>query len=195
MSRTIAGSIGAIFVCTLLLSGCTPMSAIIGAEAPESDGTASAAPVQSPKITPTESATAEAPAPLAPPVQAESCDWGASRLDSGGVGAVPDTSSGDLASALIGSWQHTHIDSGAGFEALAPTTDIRFVFPSSDRLLYCQDVEGATNQAENAVDISLSGNDIVLPSPASGYTATTWSADTMVWINNRDGSLYLLKRR
>ncbi|MEO7348392.1 MAG: hypothetical protein ABIW32_00790, partial [Terrimesophilobacter sp.] len=112
-----------------------------------------------------------------------------------GSAKAPSGREGDLAIALIGSWQHTHTDSGSGFEALKTTTDIRFVFPSTKRLLYCQDVAGATSQAENSVNISLDGAEIVLPSPASGYGVVAWDANTMVWTNNRDGSLYLLQRR
>ena len=160
------------------------MSAVIGAESPDGDGSAPTAPTQSSESK-----------PAAPPSQTESCDWGEGRITSDMAGSLPTSASGDFATALIGAWQHTHIDSGSGFEALETATDIRYVFPSASRLLYCQDVTGATNQAENAADISLNGNDIVLPSPATGFTATAWNTDTMVWINNRDGAVYLLKRR
>lgn len=73
--------------------------------------------------------------------------------------------------------------------------DIRFVFPSTNRLLYCQDVAGATSQAENAVDVTLDGTEIVLPSPATGYGVIAWDDNTMLWKNHRDGSHYVLKRR
>ena len=96
--------------------------------------------------------------------------------------------------ALLGSWQHTHINEGGGFKPLKPTTDIRFVL-SSDTFLYCQDVQGATKRGENSAPMSLEGAEIVLPSPASGYAVVAWNENTMVWINHYDDSLYLLQRR
>lgn len=80
----------------------------------------------------------------APITQEKSCGWESARLPAGSAEA-PSSPGDDLSTALIGSWQHTHIDS--------------------------------------------------VPAPATGYVASAWSADTMLWTNNRDGSLYLLKRR
>ena len=108
---------------------------------------------------------------------------------------MPSDPGSDPAAAIVGAWQHTHIDTGSGFEPLGPGTDIRFVFPSTTRLLYCQDVQGATNQAENAVDIEINGTSIVLPAPATGYEMIAWTAESMLWTNLRDGSTYLLRRR
>src|SRR5699024_3078101 len=112
-----------------------------------------------------------------------------------GAGSVPSGTDGSLDTVIIGAWQHTHFDTGGGYEPLGDGTDIRYIFPSTERILYCQDVAGATQQAENAADITLDGTEIVLPSPASGYNVVAWDADTMVWKNHRDGSLYLLQRR
>ncbi len=180
MSRKIAPLAAALLTAILVLAGC--------AAEPATD--ASMPPSGSP--TPTEGITA--PEKATPAVQDETCDWEAPRLGTGPAEA-PSGQSGDFATVLIGAWQHTHFDTGSGYEALETTTDIRYVFPSTSRMLYCQDVVDATHQAENAVDISLDGLEIVLPSPATGYGAVAWDADTMVWKNNRDGSLYLLKRR
>lgn len=129
-----------------------------------------------------------------PPTQEETCGWDASRLESG-TATAPRDQNGDVGTALIGAWQHTHIDEGSGYEAVKPTTDIRYVFPSTTRMLYCQDVKGATNQAENAVDMTLDGLEIVLQPSGVSYGVVAWDANTMVWKNHRDGSLYLLKRR
>lgn len=127
-------------------------------------------------------------------IQAEDCGWGSGPV-AGDASQVPSGSEGALDVVLVGAWQHTHFDTGGGYEPLGEGTDIRYVFPSTERLLYCQDVEGATNQAQNSADITLNGTEIVMPSPATGYTVVAWSADTMVWENHRDGSHYLLKRR
>lgn len=125
---------------------------------------------------------------------ADTCDWDSARLSPGDTSAAPTGTAGKLSETIIGSWQHTHIDTGAGFEPLKSTTDIRFVL-SPDRFLYCQDVEGATDHSENSAPLRLDGSEIVLPSPATGYGVTAWDDDAMVWINHRDGSLYLLVRR
>jgi len=122
------------------------------------------------------------------------CDWDSSRLPGGGASDVPASEGGDIDQAILGSWQLTHTDSGSGFEPLGPTTDIRIVL-SADEFLYCQDVEGATDKAERSAPLKLEGDEIILPSPASGYTVTAWTDDTMVWLNHFDGSLFLLQRR
>lgn len=201
MSRRIGIVAGATLASILLLSGCTAGPDFGGtSQSPATESTAPPAATETtapaPPPAPAEQKPAETKAPESAPVsQEETCDWDSGRLDSGSASGAPSSTGTDLETALIGSWQHTHIDSGGGFEALETTTDIRYVFPSTNRLLYCQDVQGATTQAENAVDMELNSQELVLPSPATGYTVTAWSADTMVWTNHRDGSLYLLKRR
>lgn len=182
VSRKIGPVAAALLVSALVLVGC----AAEPVDDTNSQSSDSAAPG-------TDSTAPAEPEP-APVTQEETCDWDSSRADSGSAKA-PTGQSGDIATVLIGAWQHTHIDSGSGYEALAPTTDIRYVFPSTNRMLYCQDVAGATSQAENAVDITLEGTEIVLPSPATGYGVVAWDQNTMVWENHRDGSMYLLTRR
>lgn len=197
MSRKIGIVVGASLASVLLLGGCTAgpdLGGIATSPAAESAVTQAATETTAPEP-PAEQKATETQVPETAPSQDETCDWDSGRLDSGSGSGAPSSPGTDFEAALIGSWQHTHIDSGSGFEALESTTDIRYVFPSSTRLLYCQDVQGATSQAENAVDIELNGTEIVLPSPATGYTATAWNEDTMVWTNHRDGSIYLLKRR
>lgn len=148
--------------------------------------------------TPTEAATAAPRAPSTPPadevpaVQAETCDWDVPALSAAATG-VPTGQSGALDKIIIGSWQHTHYDTGAGYEAT--DNDIRYVFPAAERILYCQHVPGITDHAENAADISWDGTTIVLPGGRAGFTVTAWEADTMVWRNELDGSNYLLQRR
>lgn len=171
-------AVGAAVAMILLIGGCSSGTVEAGDAATE------------PSIAPAEPEPSE-PTPV---TQEATCDWDTPRLASGAA-TVPASAGADLATALIGSWQHTHIDSGSGFEALAETTDIRYVFPSTTQLLYCQDVQGATSQAEQSATIELDGANLVLPSPSKGYTVTAWTDDTMLWTNNLDGSLYLLKRR
>ncbi|SJM52511.1 hypothetical protein CZ774_05665 [Frigoribacterium sp. JB110] len=95
---------------------------------------------------------------------------------------------------LVGSWQHTHTDEGSGFEAV--TNDHRFVFPSPDRMLYCQHVPGATEHEENAANVVLNSTRIEWGGGEYGYTVMAWDADTMVWDNAVGGGyIYLLQRR
>lgn len=139
--------------------------------------------------------TNEAPTPLEPTevrTQAESCDWGTPAVSGGS--AAPAGQDGDLKTVVVGAWQHTHFDTGSGWEAL-DSEDIRYVFPSATRMLYCQDVPGATHQAENAADIGWDGDRIAPPGSHPGFTVVAWSDDAMVWRNHTDDSTYLLKRR
>ena len=139
-------------------------------------------------------ATAPAAGPTDEPADrevADSCEWDSDAPASDAQ--APTGEDGDLASVLIGSWQHTHFDSGEGWEAT--DNDIRYVFVSTDRMLYCQHVPGVTEHAENRVDISLMGSVIQPPSPHPGFEVLAYSTDRMVWLNNFDGSTYLLVRR
>lgn len=122
------------------------------------------------------------------------CDWDSPRLPSADADAPQGMGEGDLTQTLLSSWQHTHTDTGAGFEAVGPTIDIRFVL-TADRFVYCQDVEGATDKRENSAPLQVDGTQIVLPSPATGYEVAAWNESSMVWLNHRDGWLYLLQRR
>lgn len=176
---------------TLLLVGCAPDPLFDSPGSTSQEGSQDNTSTEGEPSTPVEPATPAVPEPEA---QAESCDWDSPRLSSSGADA-PHGQSGDLKAALIGAWQHTHIKDGADYEAVKPGTDIRYVFPSATRMLYCQDVAGATSQAENAVDLQIEGTKLVLGSSGVSYGVVAWSADTMVWKNHRDGSLYLLKRR
>lgn len=127
----------------------------------------------------------------APAGQAESCDWESPKLTTG-VGTIPQNGEGELTSIIVGAWQHTHFDTGGGYE---PTTfDHRYVFPTSERVLYCQHVPGTTDHAQIAVDFTWEDTRIALPN-APGYVVLSWDADTMVWLNPVDDSHYLLQRR
>lgn len=207
MSRNLAVIATGVLAGALLLSGCA-IGDPIGESSPpvvteETPPTETAAPEETPALPAEEELEAtpadeESPAPEptadAPAVQEESCGWDSPPV-SADPGGAPSGPGDSLETVIIGAWQHTHIDTGAGFEPNGAGIDIRYVFPSTTRLLYCQDVAGATDQAENAADITLDGTKIVLPGSAPGYTVASWSADTMVWTNNRDGSSYLLQRR
>lgn len=213
MSRKYATVAGVILSSALLLGGCASGAApdaSSSSEAPEPSATAepvapetsvettedTAAPESpEPEVEPTTESAAPEPTEEAVGSQAESCGWDSAALDHGAEGGMPSEPGNDPGAALIGAWQHTHIDSGSGFEPLGAGTDIRFIFPSTTRLLYCQDVKGATDKAENAVDIELNGTVIALPAPATGYEMTAWTAESMLWTNQRDGSIYLLRRR
>ena len=199
-----------LFIVAILAAAATILAACGGSESAESSSTiagqatettavASAPSTTSAPATTTTTAAAEEsqgsestettePAEVDP-----TCDWDSPRLSSGDA-SEPASEGDDLAVAFLGSWQHTHINEGSGFKAMKPTTDIRFVL-SADTFLYCQDVQGATEQAENSAPLVLEGDEIVLPSPATGYKIVAWNENTMVWLNNRDGSLYLLQRR
>lgn len=131
--------------------------------------------------------------PDAPAQQAASCEWDAPKLPEQ-TPVAPEGTAGDLATVLVGSWQFTHYDEGNGFEPM-DDTDIRYVFPSADHLIYCQHVPGATEHAENEADITIEGTTIFPPSPHKGFGVLAWSADTMLWQNNYDDSTFLLVRR
>lgn len=140
-----------------------------------------------------ESPTASEPAadetPSAP--VADSCDWESEAVSASAE--APTGEAGALEEVLPGAWQHTHFDSGEGWEPAS--NDIRYVFPSTDQLLYCQHVPGITEHAENRASISLDGNLIQPPSPHPGFEVLAFSADRMLWLNHFDGSKYLLVRR
>lgn len=180
------------FALAFLLLGCaSPV-----ADDPRSTGVLSA--LEGSDATDTTEATSDNesdadPEPVpAPATQEETCDWDAAALP-GASTATPGGQEGDLETVLIGAWQHTHFDVGGGFEPVEH--DIRYVFPSVDRMLYCQHVPGITDHAENAGDITWDGETLVLPSGDAGYTVAEWDANTMVWINHFDDSRYLLQRR
>ena len=122
--------------------------------------------------------------------QAASCEWDIEQITA--APTPPEGSVGDLTTVLIGSWQHTHYDSGDGFEAV--DHDIRYVFPAADQIIYCQHVPGATDHAEQSATITLDGTDLVLPA-GPGFRVLAWNDDSMLWLNNVDDSTYLLVRR
>ncbi len=199
MGKKLLFVLSVLITSAVVLGGCgasdsTDAPATTVSEAP------GAAAVAAPETTTSGPTPTEAPAPTStteapePDATEATCDWDSSRLPSDEPGDVPTSEGTDIAQVIFGSWQHTHIDAGAGFEPVKPTTDIRYVL-SSDRFLYCQDVEGATDQSENSAPLKLDGTEIILPSPATGYAVTAWDDNTMVWLNHRDDSLYLLKRR
>lgn len=168
----------------LLLMGCAPETAD---DAP---------PATQAETAPAEQVTEEAgnePEQQGARVQEESCDWEAAPLATS-LPSIPSGQPGEISDAIVGSWQHTHIDYGSGYEAVE-AEDLRFVFPTSDRMLYCQHVPGITDHASNAGDITWDGTTIVLPSGSAGYTVTAWNEDVMVWANEIVESTYLLQRR
>lgn len=166
-------------IAALSLTGCAARPA--APEGSHPDGHA-AAPTGEPTDAP------DAPEPA---VQAASCEWDLERRHAEPV--TPDGTGGDLATVLVGSWQHTHSDTGSGFEPV--DHDIRFVFPAPVQLIYCQHVPGITEHAERAAAITLDGTDLVLPDPAPGYRVLAWDQNSMLWLNKMDGSTYLLTRR
>ena len=127
-----------------------------------------------------------------------SCNWSAARLMPTSAPPIPTGQDGELASAIVGAWQHTYtIRSGGAPSALNDTTDIRFVFPSDDELIYCQHITGIVEVGPNErrVSFTLDGTQIQLPGTA-GYNAVAWSEDVMLWDNNTiSGEQYVLERR
>ncbi|MDO5735886.1 MAG: hypothetical protein Q4P15_05380 [Propionibacteriaceae bacterium] len=177
-------------------SGTAVPSAPIVDESPSSDTEPVASFVESSPAEEEPASTTSEPAEPVTVMQEETCDWESEPLVPGSAGDVPSgPDDADLGAVLIGAWQHTHIDSGSGYEPVGSGTDIRFVFPSTTRILYCQDIAGILPEGENAADIELAGTDIQIAGAAPVYTVLAWTGDTMVWNNNRDDSLYLLKRR
>lgn len=183
----------------IALAGCSDTDA---AESPDSGDAA----VEPSPAAATEPTTGDAPAadpdpsssdqsatvPAEDRTQEEICDWESPKLDE--PVEAPDGKNGELAEVLVGSWQHTHTDDGSGFEEV--TNDHRYVFPSPDRMLYCQHVPGATEYAENAANIGLNGTTIELPGGDYSYTVTAWDQDTIMWDNPVGGGyVYLLQRR
>ncbi len=124
-------------------------------------------------------------------VQAADCGWEAPRIE--GSAAAPSDAPTNLAAQLVGAWQHTHFDTGSGLEA--PLPDNRYVFPTEGGMLYCQDLPGVTDKAENATEITITGNLIQPPGGHPGFEVVAVSDDAMQWINKTDGSTYLLARR
>lgn len=123
------------------------------------------------------------PAPSPP---AADCAWDAPKASGG---SAPNGRDGDLAAALIGAWQFVASD-GEPIDQ-----DIRYVFHSDTEVLYCQDVPGITDRAENPATYRLEGDVIVMNDGAATFTALDWSADTMTWTNDLLGDTFLLVRR
>lgn len=170
----------------LLLLGCA-------AEAPEDSSSANGGGTASSESDASNQAQPEVIKNAAPRQQIEDCGWEAPGLATPAV-SLPSGGDGDLGVRLVGAWQHTHFDSGSGFESIEGK-DIRYIFPSTERMLYCQHVPNVTDFAEQGTDIALEGQSIVLPGAHPGYTVQEWNDSSMVWVNHMDGSLYLLQRR
>lgn len=181
------GWIATASVAVLLLGGCAP-EPVDSAAAPSPDTTA-----ESPGETPAAEPAAE-PEHTGPREQAEDCGWSDPALDSAALPDIPTGQDGELADVIVGAWQHTHFDTGGGYETF-DGKDIRYIFPSTERILYCQHVPNITDHAENSAPITWDGTRIVLPGSAPGYIVSEWNDTTMVWINRLDDSRYLLQRR
>lgn len=178
--------VGAVAV-ALALSGCGPLPASDKPTTPAAADTPAPAPESEPAV---EDEPEEQPETVQS--QEETCDWDSPKLT--GAADAPASQEGELTDVLVGAWQHTHTDEGAGFEPV--TNDHRYVFPAPERMLYCQHVPGATDHAENAANVVLNGTTIELPGGKYGYTVTAWDQDTMVWDNPVGGGyIYLLQRR
>lgn len=169
----------------LLVSG-------LAACAAEPVGTESALPQKSEDAGVTKSEVpAEQPDEPATVLQEATCDWGSSRLQ--GTGETSTEAPSNIEAQIIGAWQHTYFDTGSGREAPGP--DIRYIFPTVGGMVYCQDLPGVTDQAENHAEITFEGNLIQPSGGHPGFQVVAMSQDTMRWINNLDGSQYILERR
>ncbi len=173
---------------TLALTGCAAESR--GDDAPSAPEAGTPSGTAGPS-----DATAEQDAASDDPrIQGESCDWDTAALSADSLPGIPSGQEGELHAVIIGAWQHTHYDAGGGYQALADE-DIRYVFPSTGRLLYCQHVPGVTEHRDSGADIGWEDTIIVLPGGAPGFIVSAWNDEAMVWTNRMDGSLYLLQRR
>lgn len=175
----------------LALSACAPEAQGTGAEA----ANPGSSPSQSPGTTQKSDQSAGAGSTATPArTQVDDCEWQSSAVSPASALSAPAGNGGELSSIIVGSWQHTHFDTGAGFEAIEGE-DIRFVFSSAETMRYCQHVPGVTDYAENATAISWDGTGIVLPNGTVLYEVVAWDDDTMVWKNNMVDSTFLLVRR
>ena len=178
--------IGAALIAPLTLAGCAPEpGAAVGADSSDPGL------VTAPETT-EENDASPATETAEPRTQVEDCGWEGGQVTS--LAAAPGSQDGDLHAVIVGAWQHTAIDDGSGFEPL-DSEDIRYVFPSPDRLLYCQHIPGVLEHLHNAADISWDGTRIVVPGGAPGFEVLEWNDSTMVWTNHMDGTTYLLQRR
>src|SRR5690606_31998578 len=94
----------------LALTGCIG-APVTGGPAADPGAPGEPAPTSTEPGEPTEPAEPEGPAE-----QAASCEWDIPAVTASP--APPTGQEGDLATVLIGSWQHTHFDSGDGWEVL-----------------------------------------------------------------------------
>lgn len=124
-------------------------------------------------------------------VQAADCGWEMPRI--AGSGSAPSDPPSELATRIIGAWQHTYFSEGGAQTATLP--DIRYIFPSEGGLIYCQDIPGSTSSSEARTDFVIEGTFIKLPDDHPGFEVIAISDDAMLWINHIDGSEYLLERR
>ena len=166
-----------------LLFGCASEPALV--ETPESStGTT---PTSAP-----ESATA-APVETEPNAvsQEASCGWDVGPAT--WSGEMPGRQPDSLVPGIVGAWQHTHVNDGGGMKPVSG--DIRYIFPSENEMIYCQDIPGITDKAEQPTLITIADNRISPPAPHPGFDVMLMDENTMVWINNLDGSSYVLVRR
>lgn len=157
------------------------------------DNAEAESPAETAVATPTESKASKTESPKAR-TQIDDCEWESPTLTAAVPSSLPeDRGEAGLHDAVIGSWQHTHFNAGSGWEAIE-NKDIRYVFPSSKRLRYCQDVPGITDKMDSVADFAWDG-DKIAPGASPGFTPFAWSDDVMLWTNHQDGSTYLLQRR
>ncbi|MGB3413570.1 MAG: hypothetical protein WBA28_02520 [Microbacteriaceae bacterium] len=106
---------------------------------------------------------------------------------------MPTRTPKDLAKNLIGAWQLTHINTGAGLEPVS--ADIRYIFPAEGQMIYCQNVPGVTDHAEQSTTITIERTRISPPGSHKGFEVLLMDDTSMAWVNNTDSSSFLLVRR
>ena len=148
-----------------------------------------------PAETPSTETKSDAPSSATPSAgqQSQSCEWDKPQITADPKADAPQGTSGDLKKIVVGSWQQTHFDFGDGFKPVKDK-DLRYVFPSSSRLLFCKDAVGTTNRVDNAADIVWDGN-LIAPPAGKGFEIVSWNNEAMIWVNKFDNARYLLKRR
>src|SRR5690606_10745481 len=98
-TRTKTIALSGVLAGALLLTGCAGDSSPEGADQPAPPAASEPAP--------------EPGAEDAPVVQEATCDWGSPRLAPDDASA-PNSTTGELTTAIIGAWQHTPSDTGSG---------------------------------------------------------------------------------
>ena len=127
------------------------------------------------------------------------CGYGkVDQIFADGAPEVPTDTSGDVAAAVIGLWQHTYTEDGDGnlSEVSDDSTDIRFSIPDANTFRFCQQVDILGDEPQiNESELTIDG--LKLDISAAGYTVAGWSDDVLRLHNDyfEDRDEYFLLER